>query len=1666
MPAGQFSFTHKNMLFIRTLACLLFLFPVLRSYPQPVLSHSAATPWPVDGKKTDGKELKIPGRGNSLHHLATIPDGYPVVMNTGGFYEYAVKNGDNKWTGSEILASDPEDHRQGEKQFLTSLSREISVSTLDGPNSAISGMTDVLKAGSMAEKAMPVSGTVKILVLLIRYTDLANTYAVSDFDDLMNEANYHGTGSFMDYFYQASGGQLNLSADVFGWYSAANGSDYYRWKDEGSGVERTYASRQLVAEAIDAAEASGVDFSQYDNDQNGYVDGIFVIHSGPGAEIGAQTQYIWSHGSTLENYYRSYDGVIIDDYMIGPETRPWGMSGIGIFCHEFGHMLGLPDLEDADSTDGSSYGIGDWGLMGSGYWLNNESSPAGMCAWSKAYLGWISPEKIDDGTHTLLPSVTSPVVYRLNTTHAGEYFLLENRQQYGLDQYLPGKGMAVWHIDENQFSNADETHKLVDLEEADGQDHLDNEVNRGDEGDLYPGSSGAVTFNTVSNPNSFLYSGLPSNIDIHSVNAIGDTILFTLNTSAPDLVYYSHSIDDDADTSSGDGDGLVEAGETIEMGLTLANEGTDSAHHAAVYLSITDPDISLINNYGEFGNIAPGGVAVCGTSFDFSVAAGCPEKDVVFTLEISADEGSWSDEFILRIYTGSLWKPCNNIIAIDSCGPDNSKTFTGGGAGVWNGRHCGYSTPGTEQVYSFVATETGSYKITVTAASGYVDYSWKANTCGENGWTCIDDISTTGSYGKMTWTAGKTYYLLLDDENSVTGTHKYYINCPEALTPKIEYYSHVIDDDSLQGLGDGDGHAEPGEFIRLGVTLWNAGTGDARNISAVLSCPDADIHVSDDLEAVGDIASGALKACPGAFLFSVAEGSPEKDVTFTLVVTSDEGKWTEQFAVHIYPGILLDPCDNIVSIDGCGSGFQQEYSGGGSGTWNSRFCNYSTPGTEQVYRFVAPLTGTYSLEVTAASGYVDYAWKTTPCGDTGWICMEDIAIAGTYGSMSWTEGTTYYILLDDENANAGVHRFYINCPVVTEPYIEYAGLEIIDDSTAGAGSNDSDGKAEHGEWIRMPVTLFNNGTADAVNVTARLSSADSSVRIIDGDESFGDILMGAYITGADGYVFSVTDTCGEKDVTFTIEIKADKGSWTYPFTVHIYFQQPNLTCDSTAQHIAVSGTDIQLSTMIVNQGENASPESQVCYFLSADTIIDETDYMLAEHQVAPLAPGTGVYDSLMADVLSIQPGLPEGSYYVGYMVDCNDSVIESDEGDNAYYWHDPKVTIHYCPDSFEVNNTMASAFSGAFDFPDTGSYSHTIEATIHDPDDADYYRLDIREKGALTITLHVPPDNYDIWLLDASGGLIDSSILEGMSSEIIAVPEIDPGSFYVLVNGRNGAHSCIPYSLHADWETWCPIPGEPVVTASKGAYCDSVIIGWNPVNSAVYYDVYRRTQFLVSTASTHYTDIGAPSDPAWYSVQAGNACGISHAGSDTGFCIGLPARVDVLTATDQTRCYEILLEWGAVEGATGYVLYRDGAFLATVMNTTYLDTDSTGNKRLYEVYSSGLCGTSASAISDWGSADTSAACYTSAIPDRSIITLRLYPNPVSDELFIGVNENTETKYTLCIYNSTGDAVMIKNAFTTEKNRIRVDVHELPPGHYQIRLIGDRFEYTGRFDKIK
>jgi M6 family metalloprotease-like protein len=255
-----------------------------------------------------------------------------------------------------------------------------------------------------------------------------------------------------------------------------------------------------------------VDFSQFDNDgpdgipdsgdDDGFVDFIAIVYAvacpGDGRAGG-----IWPHRAAMPAFRTSSIGangepIQIADYVVLPVLDPvtCGPMRVGVLAHETGHALGLPDLYD---YDGSSQGIGAWGLMGTGSHAT-EHSPAHLGAWEKEQLGWVNVAAVSgaDSTIVLPPVQQSRTVYRVQGA-GSEYLLLENRQRIGSDRFLAGQGLLVWSVDPERAElgawNSDERRSAVGIIEADGGGDLAH-GRRADSGDTYPGRTGRKSFST------------------------------------------------------------------------------------------------------------------------------------------------------------------------------------------------------------------------------------------------------------------------------------------------------------------------------------------------------------------------------------------------------------------------------------------------------------------------------------------------------------------------------------------------------------------------------------------------------------------------------------------------------------------------------------------------------------------------------------------------------------------------------------------------------------------------------------------------------------------------------------------------------------------------------------------------------------------------------------------------------------------------------------------------------------------------------------------------------------------------------------------------------------------------------------------------------------------
>lgn len=396
-----------------------------------------ARPGRVVVEQPDGTGVEVCLNGDENQNWISTPDGYTLIRDAKGFL--TVARGENgtlqaselRYTGeASIGAARSSGFVKNLRPEKKSLRRAQTSSTqIDG--------------------TFPATGTRKLLMLLVNFSDKEPLYSSEAFDAYMNTEGFSSTGSFRDFYLENSYGQLDIHTTVTRWITVPFPKSYYN----------TDNAENLIIDALSVID-SEIDFSEFDNDGDGILDGLAVIHQGPGAEASGNSGDIWSHSGTI--YGKSFDGIRIQRYTIQPEilydnVTQNRMGTIGVMCHEFGHNLGAPDFYDTDylASGGEFYGTGIWDLMGSGAWNgpgNSGTQPAGINMWQKIQLGWVTPGQLDESTSVkgMKAANSNAVAYRFDTTEPGEYFILENRQQQGrFDSALPYHGLIVYHVNDN-----------------------------------------------------------------------------------------------------------------------------------------------------------------------------------------------------------------------------------------------------------------------------------------------------------------------------------------------------------------------------------------------------------------------------------------------------------------------------------------------------------------------------------------------------------------------------------------------------------------------------------------------------------------------------------------------------------------------------------------------------------------------------------------------------------------------------------------------------------------------------------------------------------------------------------------------------------------------------------------------------------------------------------------------------------------------------------------------------------------------------------------------------------------------------------------------------------------------------------------------------------------
>lgn len=372
----------------------------------------------------------------------------------------------------------------------------------------------------------PTTGEQKVLIILVEYQDRRFSYSADEFRKMLSEPGYSGygaTGSAYDYFVENSAGRFIPDFEVFGPVTLPNNMSYYGSNDDAN-------AHKMVVEACRQLD-SEIEFSEYDRDGDGWVDNVYVFYAGYGEADGGSVNSVWPHSANLSTKGEivMLDGVNIGSYscsneLIGGTTR---LVGIGTFCHEFSHVLGLPDLYSTNNN--SAFTPYYYSLMDHGNYNGDGRCPCALTAYERYYLGWCEPRELTTDGSVRLDPISSNIAYRLSLPgYSEEYFLLENRKKEGWDAMLPGEGMLIWHIDYSKdvwnrnAVNNDESRQRVDLIEADGYSTLNTSA-----GDPFPGTSGVSTFSRFTDHTGAVYPHKLSNIRYDS-----GSVLFDFNTSS------------------------------------------------------------------------------------------------------------------------------------------------------------------------------------------------------------------------------------------------------------------------------------------------------------------------------------------------------------------------------------------------------------------------------------------------------------------------------------------------------------------------------------------------------------------------------------------------------------------------------------------------------------------------------------------------------------------------------------------------------------------------------------------------------------------------------------------------------------------------------------------------------------------------------------------------------------------------------------------------------------------------------------------------------------------------------------------------------------------------------------------------------------------------------
>ena len=441
-----------------------------------VLSLCAAMTFAIPAKKSwkvvsqsDGTTIKVSQAGDEHLHYYITEDNVPLYKAADNRYCYlTIESG--KLHNSGVLAHESAARSAKELQVMNTIHDLAPIARQMAAKKRSAAKRCVRPDRLPSKDDISVfKGSKKALVILAAFSDKSfskgDDAIVKFYDEVLNQEGYSqngAAGSVHDYFKDMSRGEFDLTFDIVGPVKVSKSATYYGGPSPIMGG--TDHIGEFITETIKKAdEKCDIDWKKYDWDDDGEVEQVFVLYAGYGQATGGPTGTIWPNAWTLDEALQnsdgnggfSIDGVFINQYACSNElyldsgTVP---MGLGVFCHEFSHCMGLPDMYDTNY--GSTPTMGDWDLLAGGSYNGPHGigwCPAGWTSYERAYAGWLELTELKAGDiikgMTSLEEADGKAYVIYNDNHKDEYYLLENHKGMGWDKYTPENGLLIIHVD-------------------------------------------------------------------------------------------------------------------------------------------------------------------------------------------------------------------------------------------------------------------------------------------------------------------------------------------------------------------------------------------------------------------------------------------------------------------------------------------------------------------------------------------------------------------------------------------------------------------------------------------------------------------------------------------------------------------------------------------------------------------------------------------------------------------------------------------------------------------------------------------------------------------------------------------------------------------------------------------------------------------------------------------------------------------------------------------------------------------------------------------------------------------------------------------------------------------------------------------------------------------